>query len=151
MHYSRTGGATMRMPPNNFSSIGLARLFGADPDDEPKTSPHAAHSETSVIVGAVFGVVGLALLIALGGCAASWWRKTRFHPESEHQPHEIHGRDVGGNGRGRAVERFESQAQSASERFELPAESGSEGPIHELGPSMAWTTHIHAREDLAGF
>ena len=149
MHYSRTGGATMRMPPDNFSSIGLARLFGADPDDEPTTPPHgdpgnepktpppAAHSETAIIVGAVCGVVGLALLVALGGYAASWWRKTRIHHEQ--QPHEIQGKDVGGDVRGGAVE-----------RVELPAQSASERPIPELGPPLVWTPQIYAREGLAG-
>ena len=122
MHYSRTGGATMRMPPANFSSIGLARLFGADPggdpvgdpganpDDKPTTPPHAAHSDTAIIVGAVCSVVGLGLLVALGGYAASRWRKTRIHPESEQPPHEIDGQDVGRNVRGGAIRRAELQA-----------------------------------------
>ncbi len=123
----------MRMPPANFSSTGLARLFGAVPADEPKTLPHAAHSETAIIVGAVCGIVGLALLVALGGYVASWWRKTRIHPESELQPHEFQGDDVAGDVRGGAVERVELQAQSASER-----------PTHELGPPLVWTTDLIA-------
>ena len=144
MHYSRTGGATMRMPPANFSSIGLARLFGADPDDEPKTPPrtppHAAHSETAIIVGAVCGVLGLALLVASGGYAASWWRKTRIHPESEQPTHEIHRRDVGGDVGGGAVEPAELQAQWASERS-----------TPELGPPLGWPAQMNAREELAAF
>ena len=134
MHYSRTGGATMRKPPANFSSVGLARLFGADPDyepetpphvahDEPETPPHAPHSETAIVVGAVCGVVILALLVALAGYAASWWGgKTRNHPESELPSHEIQGVNLGGHVRGRVVEPVELQAPSAID----PA-------MHELG------------------
>ena len=123
MHYSRTGGATMRMPPANFSSLGLARLFGAaNPDGEPQPPPHAARSKTAIIVGAVCGVVGLALLVALGGYAASRWRKarirpepeqppqTRTPPESEQPPHEIAGKDLGGDVREGAVEQVELHA-----------------------------------------
>ena len=155
MHSSRTGGATMRMPPTNFSSIGLARLFGAVPDDEPKTPPedepktppddqpktppHATHSETAIIVGAVSGVVGLALLLALGGYTASWWRKNRIHPEFEQPHYEIQGKEIGRDVRGGAVERVDLQAHSPREQ-----------PIHELGPPLVWTTQTNAREDLAG-
>ena len=147
IHHSRTGGATMKMPPTNFSSIGLARLFVADADDEPKTPPlktpppkipppktppHAAHSETAIIVGAVCGVVGLVLLVVLGEYAASWWRKTRIHPGSEQPPHEMQGRDVGGSVRREVVKWSELQAQSASER-----------PMYELGPPRVWSAQIH--------
>ena len=149
IHHSRTGGATMKMPSTNFSSIGLARLFGADADNEPKTAPHAAysepkvnppqaaHSETAIIVAAVCAVVGLALLVALGWYAASWWRKTRIHPESEQPHHEMQARDIGGGVRGEAVEPVELQVRSASERR----------PLYELGTPA----QIHAKEDRAGF
>ncbi len=135
----------MRMPPANFSSIGLARLFGTvpadepkspphgDPGDGPKSLPHAAHSVTAIIVGAVCGIVGLALLVASGWYAASWRRKTRILPESGQQPHENQGNDLAGDVRGGAVERVELQAQSASER-----------PTHELGPPLVWTTELNA-------
>ncbi len=154
----------MKMPPANFSSVGLARLFGAVPDDAPKTPPddqpkvppndqpkippddqpkalpHATHSETAIIVGAVSGVVGLALLLVLGRYKVSWWRKTRIHPESEQPHYEIQGKEIGRDIRGEAVECVDLQAYSASER-----------PIHELGTAPEWTSQINAREDLAGF
>lgn len=137
-HYSRTGGATMRMPPANFSSVGLARLFSADPDDEPEsppdvphdepetppdvphdepeTPPHAPHGETAIVVGAVCGVVILALLVALRRYAASWWgSKTRNHPETEQPPHEIQGVSLGGHVWGRVMDPVELHGQSASE------------------------------------
>ncbi len=126
----------MRMPPANFSSIGLARLFGADPDDEPKTPPHATpphaqHSKTAIIAGSVSGVVGLALLVALIWYAATRLRKTRIHPESEQPHYEILGKQVGGDVRREAVEGVELQAYSGSER---PIHELGERPIPELGP-----------------
>lgn len=128
--YSRTGGAMMKMPPANFSSAGLARLFGAGPDDKPETPPHAAHSETVVILGVLCGLVSVALLVAVG-----WYAATRIHHESEQQHHEIQGVNLtrihhlseqphhdipgvnaGGHVRGGAVEPpVELQAHSASE------------------------------------
>ena len=131
MHYSRTGGATMRMPPANFSSAGLARLFSADPDDkpesppdvphdEPETPPHAPHSETAIVVGAVCGIVILALLVALRGYAASWWGgKARNHPETEQPSHEIQGVNLGGHVWGGFMEPVELHGQSASEPTKL--------------------------------
>lgn len=101
----------MKMPPANFSSAGLARLFGAGPDDKPETPPHAAHSETVVILGVLCGLVSVALLVAVG-----WYAATRIHHESEQQHHEIPGVNAGGHVRGGAVEPpVELQAHSASE------------------------------------
>lgn len=128
----------MRSPAGNFSSIGLARLFGADPayeprtpppTYEPRTPPHAAHSETAIIVGAVCGVAGLALVVALGGYAASWWRKSRIHPGYEQSLHKILERDIDGNVRGGAVG-----------GVELPTQSASGRSIPELGTSPVCAT-----------
>lgn len=117
----------MRVLPANFSSVGLARLFSTDPDDEPESPPdvphdeperrpHAPHSETAIVVGAVCGVVILALLVAWRGYAASWWGgKTRNHPETEQPVHEIQGVNVGGHVWGRVMEPVELHGQSVSE------------------------------------
>ena len=158
MQYSRTGGATIRRPTGNFSSTGLARLFGADPEDAPRTSPHVAHSETSIIIGAVCGVGGLALVVALGWYAASWWRTTRIHPR-DHPPHEFVERGIGGNVPGGTVAPVELPQQSEIELppqslvelppeflIELPPPSPSKQSIRELG-----TRQTNIREDHTGF
>ena len=80
---SRAGGATMKMPPSNFSQNGLARVFGFDFDDKPEAPRNTAHKRTAIIAGTVCGVVGLAILVALGGYGVWRWRKMRAHPEEQ--------------------------------------------------------------------
>ena len=89
MNCSRMGGATVKMPPSNFSQRGLASIFGINLDDGTmanqgngtKAPSNTAHNKTAIIAGTVCGVVGLAILILLGGFAAWQWRKKHTHPE----------------------------------------------------------------------
>lgn len=88
--HSRIGGATLKMPPSNFSSSGLARIFGIDLDDDIKAHPNGAHKKTAIIASTVCGVVGLALLVVLGGYAARKWRKKHTHPEDPVYEKDVH-------------------------------------------------------------
>ena len=75
MNYSRTGGATMRMPPSNFSQNGLASIFGIDLDADTTSCAITSRKRTAIIAATVCGGVGLLALIVLGGCMAWRWRK----------------------------------------------------------------------------
>lgn len=108
---SRIGGATVTMPPSNFSQSGLARIFGIDLDDNTKASSNPAHKRTAIIAGTVCGAVGLAILVVMGACAARWWRKKHTHPEER-----VHEKDVFSDVHGGVVERIELQANSMSEQ-----------------------------------
>ncbi len=79
----------MKMPPSNFSQNGLARLFGLDLDTDTEAPSRTAHERTAIIAGTVCGVVGLAILVALGGYGAWRWRKSHTHQEEQ-----VHEKDV---------------------------------------------------------
>lgn len=111
MDHSRIGGATVTMPPSNFSQSGLARIFGIDLDDNTKAPSNPAHRRTAIIAGTVCGAVGLAILVAMGACAAGWWRKKHTHPEER-----VHEKDVFSDVHGGVVERIELSADPMSEQ-----------------------------------
>ena len=79
MDYSRMGGATMKMPPSNFSQRGLARIFGIDLDAGTKAPSMSSRKRTAFIAGTVCGGVFLVALVALGVYMAWRWRKKHAH------------------------------------------------------------------------
>ena len=100
MDYSRTGGATMRMPPSNFSQNGLASIFGIDLDTDTKSCAITSRKRTAIIAATVCGGVGLVALIVSGGCMA--WRSRKKHTQLDEPVYEkdvhpdvpVDGRDV---------------------------------------------------------
>lgn len=112
MYYSRIGGATLKMPPSNFSQTGLARLFGFDLDENIQAPSNPAHRRTVIIAGTVCGVVGLAILVALGAYAACWLRKKHAHLEEP----PVFEKDVYSDVHGRVVELVELPPRSTDER-----------------------------------
>lgn len=116
---SRIGGATLRMPPSNFSQNGLARLFGFDLDENIQAPSNPAHRRTAIIAGTVCGVAGLAILAALGAYAAYWWRKKHTHPEDPPVFEKDVASDVHG---GRVIGPVELPSHSTSEQ---PGQDGS--------------------------
>lgn len=100
----------MKMPPSNFSQIGLARVFGFDTDDSTEIPSSAAHSKTAIIAGTVCGITGLAM-VALGFYGFRLWRKRTAHPEEQ-----WHEKDVVSDVHRVIVEPVELQANETSER-----------------------------------
>ena len=84
MDYSRTGGATMKMPPSNFSQSGLASIFGIDLDADTKAPSMSSRKKIAIIAiiaGTVCGGVVLVALVVLGVYMAWRWRKKHAHVE----------------------------------------------------------------------
>ena len=99
------------MPPSNFSQNGLARLFGLDLDTDTEPSSHTAQRRTAIIAGPVCGVVGLAILVALGGSGAWRWRKSHTHQEEP-----VYEKDVYPDVHGGVVEQVQLQSHSTTEQ-----------------------------------
>lgn len=100
------------MPPSNFSQTGLARLFGFDFHEDTGICSNKAHKRTAIISGTVCGIVGLAIVVALGGYAAWRWRKAQIPPEEP-----VHEKDVRSDVHGRVVEPVELPPTSTSEQL----------------------------------
>ena len=79
MDYSRTGGATMKMPPSNFSQSGLASIFGIDLDADIKAPSMSSRKNIAIIAGPVCGGVVLVTLVGVGVYMAWRWRKKHAH------------------------------------------------------------------------
>ena len=101
----------MKMPPSNFSQNGLARLFGLDLDTDTEAPSHTAHKRTAIIAGTVCGVVGLAILVALGGYGTWRWRKSHTYQEKP-----VYEKDVYSDVHGGVVEGVQLQSHSATEQ-----------------------------------
>ena len=118
MDYSQTGGATMKMPPSNFSQSGLASIFGIDLDVDTKAPTTTSRKKTAIIAGTVCGVVGLAALVVLG-CYMAWrWRKKHAHLEDPVYEKDVHPDDHVGHPdvHERAIERTEAQSNPVREQ-----------------------------------
>ena len=90
MDYSRTGGATMRMPASNFSQSGLASMFGIDLDADTKAPRIPCRKKIAIIASTVCGIVGLAVVVVLGGYMAWRWRKVNAHIEDPIFEKDVH-------------------------------------------------------------
>ena len=125
------GGATVKMPPSNFSQRGLASIFGINLDDDTKVNPNndtkanqgnvakapsrTTHNKTTIIAGTVCGIVGLAILVLLGGYAARQWRKKHTHPEDP-----LYEKDVFPDAHEGVIEPVELQSNSIREHPRSP-------------------------------
>ena len=90
MDYSRTGGATMRVPASNFSQSGLANMFGIDLGADTKPPPVPCRKKIALVAGTVCGIVGLAIFVVLGGYMAWRWRKVNVHLEDPIFEKDVH-------------------------------------------------------------
>ena len=118
MGYSRTGGATMKMPPSNFSQSGLASIFGIALDVDTKAPTTTSRKRTAIIAGTVCGGVGLIAMVVLGGYMAWRWRKKHARLEDPMYEKDVNPDDHVGHPdvRERAIERVEARSNSVREQ-----------------------------------
>ena len=118
MEYSRTGGATMKIPLSNFSQSSLASIFGIDLDVDTQAPSIASRKRTAIIAGTVCGGVGLVALVVLGFYLAWSWRKKHARLEDPVYEKDVHPDNHVGHPdvHDGAFERVEAQSNSIREQ-----------------------------------
>lgn len=129
----------MKMPPSNFSQDGLARLFSYGPNGNIETSqdnktqpspdkkiqapPHTAHKQTAIIAGTIGGIVGLAIIVALGWYVLPDVLRDVLRPRKKPPPFNgpYYEKDGHANASREVVQPVELQAAALSE---MPVQDG---------------------------